>query len=247
MARARLPRTSHSDCGESACWGSFRFSAARGCASGRRLDLMGRVRRRARGKPLAHPFPLIGFIAMKRLLLLACACGCIADAWLRKSRTPSRSFFRRNPSWLCCMSPSKTGKGGYVGGLAQEALRCSRTAAAGNQLLQQPGRTGHRRPAHRRKRQHGAQSRTWVIAASMAFSKAMNPQDDVLSSVSMKIFTAPLPPTNHSRTSSQRCESCARASHQGARTRRRSTDALNAGHRVRAEGRLRTPGADCSE
>jgi hypothetical protein len=68
-------------------------------------------------------------------------------------------------------------KGGYVGGLAGKASECSRTGGLG-QSASSTVRTRGRRRLLIDASGSIAPNRDMVIAASMAFSKAMNPQDE---------------------------------------------------------------------
>ena len=72
----------------------------------------------------------------------------------------------------------KDRKGGYVGGLGQDSFRVLEDRRPqDDQLFQQPGCAGHGRALIDASGSM-APNRDMVIAASMAFSKAMNPQDE---------------------------------------------------------------------
>ena len=67
--------------------------------------------------------PLIGFIAMKRLLLLACACGLIATPAAQEP--DAKPNFSSQSELVVLHVAVKDKKGGYVGGLGQESLYAS--------------------------------------------------------------------------------------------------------------------------
>jgi Ca-activated chloride channel homolog len=113
---------------------------------------------------------------MKRLLLLACACGFIAT--LAAQEPDAKPNFSSQSELVVLHVAVKDRKGGYVGGLPQESFRVledrrpqeisffnSQDAPVTVGLLIDA--SGSMAP-----------NRDMVIAASMAFSKAMNPQDE---------------------------------------------------------------------
>ena len=113
---------------------------------------------------------------MKRLLLLACACGFIATPAAQEP--DAKPNFSTQSELVVLHVAVKDRKGGYVGGLPQESFRVledrrpqeisffnSQDAPVTVGLLIDA--SGSMAP-----------NRDMVIAASMAFSKAMNPQDE---------------------------------------------------------------------
>ena len=159
----------------------------------------------------------------------------------RRSRIAKARFFDRNPNWSCCTSPSRTKRRLCRRPRPGIVSRARRQAAAGNQLFQQPGRAGHRRSADRCQRQHGAESHM-VIAASMAFSKAMNPQDEFFVLGFNEHIHTPLPPRKPF-TNSEPTLRVALVQAIKARGQTAIYNAVDAGARLRAEGRIRAPGA----
>jgi Ca-activated chloride channel family protein len=113
---------------------------------------------------------------MKRLLLLACACGFIATPAAQEP--DAKPNFSTQSELVVLHVAVKDRKGGYVGGLPQESFRVledrrpqeisffnSQDAPVTVGLLIDA--SGSMAP-----------NRDMVIAASKAFSKAMNPQDE---------------------------------------------------------------------
>ena len=140
----------------------------------------------------------------------------------------------------------KDSKGGYVGGLEQDSFRVlENKRPQHDQLLQQSGRAGTV-GLFIDSSGSMAPNRDLVIAASMAFSKAMNPQDEFFVLGFNEDLHTPLPPDKPFTQQRAHAARRARAGDQGAwadgdlqRRRRRP--------RLRAEGRVRTPGAHRAE
>ena len=121
-----------------------------------------------------------------------CLCSCWPSSPANPALRRKDRLFRPRSELVVLHVAVKDRKGGYVGGLGQEAFRVFENKQPQASVFSQSGRARHRRPADRQQRKHGP-NREMVIAASLAFSKAMNPQDEFFVLGFNEDIHAPLP------------------------------------------------------